>query len=187
MERAQITIGELAKRSGVAASALRFYEERGLIAGTRSAGGRRVFARGTLRRVAFIRIAQTVGLTLGEIQSALANLPDKRTPTKADWECVARDWLPVLERRIETIHLMITRLSSCIGCGCLSMKTCSLYNPGDAAGVRGSGPRYLLGDNSQEILKMISKRGDDAGTAGGAGSSKASRSTSRRRRRGRDS
>lgn len=156
-----ISIGELAKRSGVAASALRFYEEKGLITATRNARGRRMFPRNALRRVAFIRVAQIVGMSLGEIQRALANLPENRTPNKMDWERLARAWRPVLENRIEAMTLLLGRLTSCIGCGCLSMKACALYNPSDAASVRGDGPRYLLGDTSQDVLKTIKSPGVD--------------------------
>lgn len=146
-------IGTLAKRSGVAPSALRFYEAQELIKSTRSLGGQRVFTRGALRRVAFIRIAQSVGLTLQEIRSALMSLPDQRTPTKADWERLSGAWRPVLDRRIDSLVKLRDKLSSCIGCGCLSLKTCALYNPDDAAQVRGSGPRYLLGDVPQAVAK----------------------------------
>jgi MerR family redox-sensitive transcriptional activator SoxR len=151
MARTTIAIGALAKRSGIAASALRFYEAQGLITSTRSAGGRRVFTRDALRRVAFIRVAQSVGLSLEEIRAALIRLPDQRTPTRSDWERLSRAWRPILDRRIDSLIGLRERLTSCIGCGCLSLKTCALYNPGDAAQTRGAGPRYLLGDEAPVV------------------------------------
>ena len=142
----EITIGELASRSGVATSALRFYESRGLIASARTNGGQRRFARPTLRRVAFIQAAQRVGLSLDEIATALRALPEKRTPTKAVWAMLSRAWRGLLRSRIEELETLQTRLTSCIGCGCLSLKTCGLLNADDRAAERGSGARYLLGD-----------------------------------------
>jgi MerR family transcriptional regulator, redox-sensitive transcriptional activator SoxR len=153
MAHPAIPIGALAKRSGVAASALRFYEAQGLIKSTRSQAGRRVFTRDVLRRVAFIRVAQSIGLTLEDIRAALRELPNQRTPTKSDWERLSGAWRPVLNQRIDSLMRLRDRLSSCIGCGCLSLKTCALYNPGDVAQVRGSGPRYLLGDVPQTATK----------------------------------
>jgi MerR family redox-sensitive transcriptional activator SoxR len=146
MAHPSIPIGALAKRSGVKASALRFYEALGLIKSTRSPAGRRTFARDALRRVAFIRVAQSVGLSLENIRAALSDLPNQRTPTASDWERLSGAWRPVLDQRIDVLIRLRDRLSSCIGCGCLSLKTCGLFNPNDAARVRGSGPRYLLGD-----------------------------------------
>jgi MerR family redox-sensitive transcriptional activator SoxR len=147
-----IAIGELARRSGVAASAIRFYETQGLLASHRSAAGRRLFARGDLRRVAFIRAAQAVGLSLEQIAAALAGLPQQRTPTKADWERLSSGWKPLLDERIAALSRLRDQLGACIGCGCLSLKSCALYNPADAAAARGSGPRYLLGDRAAEVL-----------------------------------
>lgn len=141
-----LTIGELVERTGVAASALRFYEAEGLISSKRSLGGQRRFQRDALRRVAFIRIAQRVGLTLEEISSALTMLPEGRTPTKRDWAQLSRAWRPQIEARIAMLEALRDQLDSCIGCGCLSLKRCSLYNPGDRAATLGTGPRYLLGD-----------------------------------------
>ncbi len=145
-----IPIGELAKRSGLAASALRFYEEAGLIASGRSDSGRRQYPRSGLRRVAFIRAAQAVGLSLDEIRAALATLPDGRTPTPADWQRLSRGWKPLLDERIEALTRLRDQLSSCIGCGCLSLSKCSLYNPGDKAALKGTGARYLLGDRPED-------------------------------------
>ena len=153
MVRSTIAIGALAKRSGIAASALRFYASQGLIKATRSAGGRRVFARDVLRRVAFIRVAQSVGLSLEEIRTALAALPDQRTPTRADWGRLSSAWRPILDRRIDSLIKLRDRLTSCIGCGCLSLETCELYNPGDTAQAHGTGPRYLLGDEPSLTTK----------------------------------
>lgn len=141
-----LEIGELARRAGVATSTLRFYEQRGLIRASRSAGGRRRYARETLRRVAFIRAAQNVGLSLDEIAAALSTLPQQRTPTRQDWEALARAWQPRLQQRIDALVALRDRLASCIGCGCLSLDRCALYNPEDTAGRHGSGPRYLMGD-----------------------------------------
>ena len=151
--RDPIAIGALARRSGIAASALRFYEAQGLIQSTRSAGGRRLFPRDVLRRVAFIRVAQSVGLSLEEIHAALKSLPAQRTPTRADWERLSSTWRPVLDNRIDSLLRLRQRLTSCIGCGCLSLKTCALYNPQDAARARGAGARYLLGDEPPVIGK----------------------------------
>ena len=146
-----IPIGELARRSGVAASALRFYEEAGLLASGRSESGRRQFSRSSLRRVAFIRAAQAVGLSLDDIRAALATLPDGRTPNQADWQRLSRGWQPLLDARIAALTQLRDQLNSCIGCGCLSLTKCALYNPGDKAATRGAGARYLLGDRSSEI------------------------------------
>ena len=141
-----IPIGELARRSGLAASALRFYEEAGLLQSQRSEAGRRHYPRHILRRVAFIRAAQAVGLSLDEIRAALASLPDGRTPNAADWQRLSRGWRPLLDERIAALSRLRDQLSSCIGCGCLSLTKCALYNPADQAALKGTGPRYLLGD-----------------------------------------
>lgn len=145
-----LTIGELAQRSGVAASALRFYETRALIASERTAGGQRRYTRATLRRVAFIQAAQRVGLTLDEIAVALRKLPEHRTPNKEDWTVLSRAWRGLLDARIRELELLQTRLTSCIGCGCLSLKTCGLLNTNDRVAARGNGARYLLGDKPPE-------------------------------------
>ncbi|TXI20033.1 MAG: redox-sensitive transcriptional activator SoxR [Roseateles sp.] len=142
-----LSIGELARRAGVAASALRFYEAEGLIASCgRSGGGHRQYARHALRRVAFIRAAQAVGLSLPEIKAALASLPEGRTPTKADWTRLSASWAPRLDERIAALQRLRDRLTGCIGCGCLSLKACALYNPEDAQGRSGQGARRLLQD-----------------------------------------
>ncbi len=136
-------IGVLARRAGVAASALRFYEAEGLLAGSRSAGGHRQYPRHALRRVAFIRAAQVVGLSLPQIKAALATLPDSRTPTKADWARLSATWAPLLDARIAALQKLRGQLTSCIGCGCLSLKACALYNPQDEACASGPGARLL--------------------------------------------
>jgi MerR family transcriptional regulator, redox-sensitive transcriptional activator SoxR len=140
---AELTIGELSERSGVATSALRFYEDRGLIDSRRTTGNQRRYARATLRRVAFIRTAQRVGLTLEEIADAMATLPDSRTPTKADWARLSRSWRPRLDEQIRRIELLRDRLDGCIGCGCLSLRTCTLINPEDWLAEQGPGPVRL--------------------------------------------
>lgn len=145
-----LTIGEVADRTGVARSALRFYEAEGLIEAERSSGGQRRFPRHMLRRVAFIRVAQRVGLTLDEIREALATLPEGRTPTKADWQRLSRSWRPRIDEQIAVLERLRDQLSSCIGCGCLSLRSCALYNPLDIAADLGEGPRYLLGDDPEE-------------------------------------
>lgn len=138
-----LTIGQLAKRAGVATSALRFYEAEGLLTGSRSAGGHRLYPRHALRRIAFIRAAQTVGLTLPQIKAALATLPDSRTPTKADWARLSASWAPLLDARIAALQQLRRRLTGCIGCGCLSLKACALYNPADQVSGEGAGARLL--------------------------------------------
>jgi MerR family redox-sensitive transcriptional activator SoxR len=144
----RITIGELATRSGMARSALRFYEDQGLIAAERTAGNQRVYPRPTLRRVAFIRAAQAVGLTLEEIAAALATLPADRTPVKRYWERLSTAWRDRLDQRIVELERLRDGLTSCIGCGCLSLRTCRLLNPDDGVSTKGSGARYLLGDEA---------------------------------------
>jgi MerR family transcriptional regulator, redox-sensitive transcriptional activator SoxR len=142
----RVTIGEFARRAGVAASALRYYEQLGLISSERTAGGQRRYPRVMLRRVAFIRAAQTVGLSLAEVRTALARLPDERTPNKADWNQVSATWIRHVDDRISELEQLRATLNSCVGCGCLSLRTCRLYNPEDTAATRGPGARWLLGD-----------------------------------------
>jgi MerR family transcriptional regulator, redox-sensitive transcriptional activator SoxR len=139
----QLTIGQLAERSGVATSAVRFYESRGLIHSVRTTGNQRRYEQATLRRVGFIRAAQRIGLTLDEIGEALSTLPENRTPTKADWARLSRSWRERLEEQIRRIELLRDRLDSCIGCGCLSLKKCALNNPRDAVASFGTGAVYL--------------------------------------------
>ena len=129
-----MTVAEVTSRSGFAASALRFYEREGLIAATRTSGNQRRFERNVLRRLAFIRAARNVGLTLDEVKAELAQLPSERTPTTADWHRISRDWRERLNEKIAAIEALRDRLDSCIGCGCLSLKACALYNPDDLMG-----------------------------------------------------
>ena len=143
-----LTIGDLAARSGVAPSALRFYEREGLIRATRTGGNQRRYERAELRRVAFIRIAQQIGISLDEIREALRSLPENRTPTKADWARLSARWRRRLDERIALMERLRDQLTGCIGCGCLSLKRCNLFNPGDRMGATGPGPRVLLGEQS---------------------------------------
>jgi MerR family transcriptional regulator, redox-sensitive transcriptional activator SoxR len=138
-----LPIGEVARRSGLAASALRYYDSRGLLGATRTSGGHRLFHRSVLRRLAFIRAAQNVGLSLEEISAALATLPAGRTPTKQDWARLSRAWRARLDEQIDGLVALRDGLTSCIGCGCLSLRRCALSNPHDVAGSAGPGARYL--------------------------------------------
>ena len=140
----RLTIGEMATRSGVRTSTLRYYEARGLISSERSAGGQRRYARETLRRVAVIRAAQILGLTLDEIRRALDELPEARTPDRHDWERLSQTWRSSLDGRIAELEALRDRLSGCIGCGCLSLEDCGIFNPGDRAA--GAGAHYLFGE-----------------------------------------
>lgn len=142
----QLTIGQVAARCGIATSAIRFYESRGLVDSIRTGGNQRRYPRAVIRRIAVIQAAQSVGLTLGEIAHALSTLPDGRTPTKRDWERLSGTWRARLERQIADLERLRDNLSGCIGCGCLSLRSCALFNTGDRAAARGAGARYLLGD-----------------------------------------
>jgi MerR family redox-sensitive transcriptional activator SoxR len=141
-----ISIGELARRSGLAVSAIRHYEAEGLIRSIRSSGGHRQFRRADIRRVAFVQIARRFGFTLAEIRAELDLLPDGRTPNKADWTRISRHFRTALNARIVELERLRDRLDGCIGCGCLSMKSCQLYNAGDQVRDRGPGPRLVYGD-----------------------------------------
>jgi MerR family redox-sensitive transcriptional activator SoxR len=145
-----LTIGEAARRCGVATSTLRFYESRGLVQSVRVSGNHRRYHRAMLRRISIIRIAQTLGLSLKEIARAFETLPDARTPTKKDWAKLSTTWGRQLDARIAKLQDLRDKLSGCIGCGCLSLKRCSLYNADDEAARLGPGPRYLLGDEPLE-------------------------------------
>ena len=138
-----LSVGELAERAGVAVSALHYYESRGLIHAQRSAGNQRRYPRATLRRVAFIRAAQQLGIGLAEIGEALAALPDGRTPTKADWARLSARWRERLDARIAALQALRDRLDGCIGCGCLSLRACAVYNPDDDCAKQGSGAQRL--------------------------------------------
>ncbi len=146
-----LSIGEVAARSGLAPSAIRFYEAEGLVRAERTDSGRRAFRRHVLRRLAFISSAQRVGLTLKEIADALDTLPPDRAPTKAQWAKLSRGWRGRLDERIAELERLRDDLSTCIGCGCLSLQTCRLFNPDDEAAANGQGPRYLLGDDRDEV------------------------------------
>jgi len=139
-----LTIGEAASRSGVATSALRFYEDQGLIASERTDSGHRRYPRAVIRRVAFIVFAQKIGLSLEEIRSELAKLPRNRVPDRADWSKLSASWTKRIEERIAELERMKASLTECIGCGCLSLDRCQFANPGDRAGRRGAGPRYWI-------------------------------------------
>jgi MerR family redox-sensitive transcriptional activator SoxR len=141
-----LTIAELAARSGAAPSALRYYEEFGLISAERTAGNQRRYPRYMLRRVAFIRAGRQLGLSLREIGAALDVLPGGRAPTRAQWRQAARAWQARIDQRIAELQRLSSTLGGCIGCGCLSLRTCALYNPGDTAAGHGAGARWLLGD-----------------------------------------
>jgi MerR family transcriptional regulator, redox-sensitive transcriptional activator SoxR len=141
-----LTIGDFAVRAGVAPSALRYYEREGLIRSTRTGGNQRRYQRSELRRVAFIKIAQQVGVSLEEIRDALSALPENRTPTKADWARLSARWRRRLEERIALMERLRDQLTGCIGCGCLSLRRCQLINPSDELALAGPGPRKLLGE-----------------------------------------
>jgi MerR family transcriptional regulator, redox-sensitive transcriptional activator SoxR len=144
--KSSLTIGEVSRRSGVATSALRFYEDRGLITSEREGSGHRRYQRPVLRRIAFIVFAQKIGLTLDEIGAELATLPPNRAPTRRDWSLLSRSWTARIEDRIAELERLRAGLTECIGCGCLSLDRCKLSNPGDRAAGFGPGPRYWVGD-----------------------------------------
>ncbi|WP_299969871.1 redox-sensitive transcriptional activator SoxR [uncultured Roseobacter sp.] len=144
--REGLSIGALAARTGLAVSAIRYYEAQGLIRPWRNAGGQRRFERADLRRLSFVMIAQQFGFTLPEIRAELDRLPGGRTPTKADWALISAGFRARLSEKIETLTQLRDKLDGCIGCGCLSLPHCALYNPRDRAGENGVGPRYLLGE-----------------------------------------
>ena len=139
----ELTIGDLSRRTGVATSALRFYEAEGLIESVRSGGNQRRYHRDVLRRIAFVRAAQRVGLTLDEVAAALDTLPQDHAPTKADWARLSRSWRPRIDAQIERLERLRDKLDGCIGCGCLSLKTCALNNPQDEVAGRGPGAVFL--------------------------------------------
>ncbi len=146
MAKPLIGIGEIAERTGLSVSAIRFYESKGLISPSRNAGGQRRFLRSDIRRLSFVLIAQQLGFSINEIRERFKNLPDGRTPTQKDWTKISAEFRDELQNRIEILQRMRDRLDGCIGCGCLSLKKCALYNPEDKARRQGTGPRYLLGD-----------------------------------------
>ncbi|WP_345355085.1 redox-sensitive transcriptional activator SoxR [Actinoallomurus liliacearum] len=155
----ELTVGQVAERSGVAVSALRFYETQGLIRSRRTAGNQRRYTRDVLRRVAFIRVSQRVGIPLKQIRDAMARLPDERTPTRKDWAALSASWQSELTARIEQLQRLRDDLTDCIGCGCLSLSRCRLSNPFDELGEQGPGPRRLL---TETAAQAASAAGPDA-------------------------
>ncbi|CUH76028.1 Redox-sensitive transcriptional activator SoxR [Tritonibacter multivorans] len=151
MPQPGLSIGYLAERTGLAVSAIRYYETQGLLTPWRNAGGQRRFERADIRRLSFILIAQKFGFTLPEIRDQLATLPGKRTPTKADWQKLSTAFRGHLDARIAQLETLRDRLDGCIGCGCLSLDSCKLYNPQDAAAALGQGPRYVMGDDAADL------------------------------------
>ncbi|KIC28618.1 redox-sensitive transcriptional activator SoxR [Leisingera sp. ANG-M6] len=148
-QSAGISIGYLAERTGLAVSAIRYYEAQGLVEPWRNTGGQRRFHRADIRRLSFIMIAQQFGFSLPEIRGFLRSLPGGRTPTKDDWARISEDFRSHLDQRIETLVKLRDNLDGCIGCGCLSLPNCKLYNPEDRAAQKGQGPRYLMGDRPE--------------------------------------
>lgn len=146
-----LTIGDLAARTGLSVSAIRFYEGRGLVSPIRTSGNQRRFLRSDIRRLSFALIAQKLGLTIEEIATVLAELPHGRTPTQADWERISRHFRTEIDRRIALLERTRETLDSCIGCGCLSLKKCGLYNPGDRMAANGPGPRFVLSEARPEL------------------------------------
>ncbi len=146
-----LTIGQVAERTGLAPSAIRFYGEEGLVHPFRTDSGQRRYERADIRRLSFVMISQTMGFSLAQIKSALSCLPDNRTPTKSDWEKISQSFRHDLDARIAQMEALREKLDGCIGCGCLSLKTCKLYNPKDRIHAKGPGPRYLMGDSANDI------------------------------------
>lgn len=146
-----LTIGELSRRTGLAVSAIRFYEARGLVTAIRTGGNQRRFLRADIRRLSFAQIAQQLGLTLTEIGTELATLPQGRSPTRQDWQAISRRIRSALQNRIALLERTRDLLDGCIGCGCLSLVRCRLYNPNDRAARAGAGPRFLLGDRAKDF------------------------------------
>ena len=150
-DRSGLSIGSLAERTGLAVSAIRYYEEKGLLHPWRNAGGQRRFQRADIRRLSFIMIAQKFGFSLDRIGRELERLPKTRAPSKSDWARVSKAMQAELQAQIEALQKMQNTLDGCIGCGCLSLDVCALYNKSDKAATRGSGPRYLMGDAARDI------------------------------------
>ena len=144
-----LSIGQLAARTGLSVSAIRYYEAQRLVAPERNAGGQRRYLRSDIRRLSFVLIAQQFGFSLDAVRRELEKLPDTRTPTKRDWERIGRVFGKALDQKIDTLQQLRARLDGCIGCGCLSLQSCKLYNPQDRAGRLGAGPRYLMGDRPE--------------------------------------
>jgi MerR family redox-sensitive transcriptional activator SoxR len=149
--QALLSIGEMARRTGLSVSAIRFYETRGLVGAVRTSGNQRRFPRADIRRIAFALIAQRLGLTLAEIEAELATLPKGRPPTREDWQAISQRIRGALDERIALLRKTRERLDGCIGCGCLSLDRCALYNPDDRAARAGPGPRYLMGNSAADF------------------------------------
>ncbi|WP_268236381.1 redox-sensitive transcriptional activator SoxR [Actibacterium pelagium] len=147
VEKRGLTIGQMSERTGLATSAIRFYEEQGLVHPFRTDTGQRRYDRADLRRLSFIMISQGLGFSIAQIRESLSKLPENRTPTKADWTRLSKGFQQELDARIEQMQALRERLDGCIGCGCLSLKKCTLYNPRDRARQKGAGPRYVMGDS----------------------------------------
>src|ERR1700691_872036 len=148
---ALLSTGDLARRTGLSVSAIRFYEQRGLVRAIRSGGNQRRFLRSDIRRLSFALIAQRLGLSLGQIEAELATLPKGRPPTREDWQGISLRVRGALDEKIAMLERMRERLDGCIGCGCLSLDRCALYNPEDRAARAGPGPRFLVGDNAADF------------------------------------
>jgi MerR family redox-sensitive transcriptional activator SoxR len=159
----QMSIGEFAARAGVSVSALRFYEEHGLVQSRRTTGNQRRFARSDLRRIAFVRAARELGLPLKDIEAAVASLPEGRTPTRRDWQRLSGRWRQRIEGQIADLQALRDRLDGCIGCGCLSLRRCSLYNAADRVAEHGSGPRLLRSDDPSREIPVDSVRDSTPG------------------------
>lgn len=151
MVKQGLSIGEVAARTGLAVSAIRYYEDEGLVEPWRNAGGQRRFERADIRRLSFVMAAQKFGFTLPQIRAELERLPKRRAPSKADWTRMGKTFRGLLDHRIAELEDLRDKLDGCIGCGCLSLEACALYNAQDKAASRGAGPRYLMGDKASEI------------------------------------
>ena len=155
VRRHELTPGQVAERAGITVSALHFYEREGLVTSVRTSGNQRRYHRDVLRRLAFVRVSQRVGIALADIRAALATLPDGRTPTKADWARLSRGWRDHLDARIDQLQRLRDGLDGCIGCGCLSLRTCTLNNPDDLLAATGPGPRRLLSETASEAEDIV--------------------------------
>jgi MerR family redox-sensitive transcriptional activator SoxR len=157
VRRHELTPGQVAERAGISVSALHFYEREGLVTSVRTAGTQRRYHRDVLRRLAFVRVSQRVGIALADIRAALATLPDGRTPTKADWARLSRGWRDHLDAQLDQLQRLRDGLDGCIGCGCLSLRTCTLNNPDDLLARTGPGPRRLLTESAAEADAVVNE------------------------------
>lgn len=153
-----LAIGAVAQRTGLAVSAIRFYETKGLISSERASSGHRRFRKSVIRRLSFVLISQRLGYSLDEIAAQLAKLPNGRTPTERDWNALAAGFVVDIDERMAGLELLRRKLDECIGCGCLSLEKCGVWNPGDAAAELGDGPRYLLGDTADDLPVAVTPR-----------------------------